>query len=179
MIKEKKSISTCRTIEHNLVKIEDLFLAVFMLVLVFAIIYQIVCRYVLKIGSPWCEELARYLFIAMTYIGSGRAFINGGHIGIDLMDSLIEKYSKDPEKTQIIFNRFSELLTLVFIVAFGIFYFQYLMLMAKRPQMSASMHINMLIPMSTILIGVVLMIYHGVCRLFYKYEPAPAVETEE
>ena len=179
MIKEKKSISMCRAFEHNLVKVEDMLLALFMLVLVFAIIYQIVCRYVLKVGSPWCEELARYLFIAMTYIGSGRAFINGGHIGIDLMDTLIEKYSKDPEKTQRIFNRFSELLTLIFIILFGIFYFQYLMTMSKRPQISASMHLNMLIPMSTILIGVVLMIYHGVCRLFYQYEPTAAVKTEE
>lgn len=32
--------------------------------------------------------------------------------------------------------------------------------------------------MSTILIGVVLMVYHSVCRLFYSYE-TPAAAAEE
>ena len=176
MKKENNSIVASRKIEHGVVKVEDGLLAIFMLVLVFAIVFQIVCRYLLKVGSPWCEELARYLFIAMTYIGSGRAFINNGHIGIDLMDTIIENKAKDPAKTSHMFNRFAQVLTLIFIVLFGVFYFQYLMLMAKRPQESASMHINMLIPMSTILIGVVLMIYHGVCRLFYDYETAAPAE---
>ena len=156
MKKERNSVIASRKIEHGVVKVEDGLLAAFMLVLTFSIIFQVVCRYVLKVSSPWCEELARYLFIAMTYIGSGRAFINNGHIGIDLMDTIVDKKSKDPEK----------------------FYFQYLMKMAQRPQESASMHINMLIPMSTILIGVVLMVYHSVCRLFYSYE-APAAAAEE
>ena len=169
MKKERNSVIASRKIEHGVVKVEDGLLAAFMLVLTFSIIFQVVC---------WCEELARYLFIAMTYIGSGRAFINNGHIGIDLMDSIVDKRSKDPEKFMKIFNRFSEIITLVFIVLFGVFYFQYLMKMAQRPQESASMHINMLIPMSTILIGVVLMVYHSVCRLFYSYE-TPAAAAEE
>lgn len=166
MKKERNSVIASRKIEHGVVKVEDGLLAAFMLVLTFSIIFQVVCRYVLKVSSPWCEELARYLFIAMTYIG------------IDLMDTIVDKKSKDPEKFMKIFNRFSEIITLVFIVLFGVFYFQYLMKMAQRPQVSASMHINMLIPMSTILIGVVLMVYHSVCRLFYSYE-TPAAAAEE
>ena len=94
------------------------------------------------------------------------------------VDTIVDKKSKDPEKFMKVFNRFSEIITLVFIVLFGVFYFQYLMKMAQRPQESASMHINMLIPMSTILIGVVLMVYHSVCRLFYSYE-TPAAAAEE
>ena len=178
MKKERNSVIASRKIEHGIVKVEDGLLAAFMLVLTFSIIFQVVCRYVLKVSSPWCEELARYLFIAMTYIGSGRAFINNGHIGIDLMDTIVDKKSKDPEKFMKVFNRFSEIITLAFIFLFGVFYFQYLMKMAQRPQESASMHINMLIPMSTILIGVVLMVYHSVCRLFYSYE-TPAAAAEE
>ena len=175
MKKERNSVIASRKIEHGVVKVEDGLLAAFMLVLTFSIIFQVVCRYVLKVSSPWCEELARYLFIAMTYIGSGRAFINNGHIGIDLMDTIVDKKSKDPEKFMKIFNRFSEIITLAFIVRSEE---QYLMKMAQRPQESASMHINMLIPMSTILIGVVLMVYHSVCRLFYSYE-TPAAAAEE
>ena len=120
MKKERNSVIASRKIEHGIVKAEDGLLAAFMLVLTFSIIFQVVCRYVLKVSSPWCEELARYLFIAMTYIGSGRAFINNGHIGIDLMDTIVDKKSKDPEKFMKIFNRFSEIITLAFIVLYNL-----------------------------------------------------------
>lgn len=179
MKEERSCVAACRKVEHGFIKVEDAALAAMMLVLVFSIIYQVVCRYVLEISSPWCEELARYLFIAMTYIGSGRAFINNGHIGIDLMDSIITSRAKDPEKAMRIFNRFADVLTLAFIILFGIFYAQYLQTMSRRPQESASMHINMMIPMSTIMIGVILMIYHGVCRLFYSYEAPTATQAEQ
>jgi TRAP-type C4-dicarboxylate transport system permease small subunit len=179
MEKEKGSVKTCRKIEHGFVKAEDVFLAVALLVLTASIIIQIVCRYVLKISSPWCEELARYLFVTMTYIGSGRAFINGAHINIDLMDTLIDKKAKDPVKTQKNFNFFSMLLTLLFTSMFGIFYFQYLRSMARHPQTSASMHISMMIPMSLLLLGVILMVYHSVCRLFYTYDAPQAPQAEE
>ena len=71
------------------------------------------------------------------------------------------------------------LLTLVFTSMFGVFYFQYLRNIARHPQTSASMHINMLIPMSMILIGVILMVYHSLCRLFYTYEAASAPQAKE
>ena len=142
---------------------------------------QIVGRYVLKVGTPWCEELARYLFIAMTYIGAGTAFTNighGGHINIDLMDTLIEKYAKDPAKVQAVFNRFSAILGEIVIIGFTYIYVMYLQTIAKRPQESASMHINMLIPMSFVLIGLVLMVIHCGLRLFYSYD-AETTEEEE
>ncbi|MDQ0151536.1 TRAP-type C4-dicarboxylate transport system permease small subunit [Moryella indoligenes] len=179
MTKEKNSIGTIRSLEHGLVKVEDTFLCVSLVVLTVSILIQIVGRYILKVSTPWCEELARYLFIALTYVGSGRAFINNGHINIDLMDTLIEKYSGNPKKTLTAFNRFSAILTQVFIVSFTVIYISYLSSIAKRPQESASMHINMLIPMSFVLIGLILMVLHCACRLFYDYEAVPTEQEEE
>lgn len=179
MSKERGTVKTCRKIEHGFVKVEDGFLFLALIVLTASIIIQIVCRYLLKISSPWCEELARYLFISLIYIGSGRAFINGGHINIDLMDSVIEKKARDPKKTMARFEKFSTILTLVFVILFFIFYYQYLQVVSRHPGTSASMHINMLIPMSAILIGTALMIYHCACRLFYTYEEPQASQAEE
>lgn len=179
MSNEKGAVKTFRKIEHGFVKVEDGFLFLALIVLTASIVIQIVCRYLLKIPSPWCEELARYLFIALVYIGSGRAFINGGHINIDLMDSIIAKKAKNPEKAMSWFIKFSTILTLAFIVSFFVVYYRYLTVMARHPQTSASMHIDMMIPMSMILIGTALMIYHCVCRLFYTYEGLQLPQTEE
>lgn len=176
---EKGAVRTCRRIEHGFVKVEDWFLLLAMLVLTGSIVIQIVCRYVLKISAPWCEELARYLFIAMTFVGSGRAFATGGHINIDLVDTVVDKKSKNPAKTMAYFNKQAVVVTSVFLGMFTVFYFQYLVSIAKHPQTSSSMHINMLIPMSTILIGSILMLYHNVCRLFYKYDKAPETSQAE
>lgn len=169
-----------RKVEQGLVKVERFMLFACMIVLTFSIMVQIVGRYVLKVGTPWCEELARYLFIAMTYIGAGTAFTNvghGGHINIDLMDTLIEKYAKNPEKVQAAFNRFSAILGEIVIIGFTYIYILYLKTIARRPQESASMHINMLIPMGFVLFGLILMVIHCGLRLFYSYEQ-PAAEEE-
>ena len=174
----KNNQHPARALELGLVKAEDAFLLFALCALTGSVLVQIIGRYVLKVPTPWCEELARYLFIALSYIGSGRAFINNGHINIDLMDTLIEKHSKDPEKAQALFNRFSALLTEIFIIAFTGIYISYLQTMAKRPQESASMHINMLIPMSFVLVGLILMTIHNGCRLFWPYV-APEAGKEE
>lgn len=168
-----------RTIEHGMVKIEDTVLFLELVILTASILIQIVCRYILKVSSPWCEELARMLFVTMTYIGSGRAFINDGHISIDLMYSLIDKHAKDPVKAKKTFDRISSIVTEIFIILFGVIYFQYLGKMSKRPQLSAAMHINMMIPMSFVFIGIILMAIHMGCRMFYAYNAQTDTEKEE
>ena len=44
-------------------------------------------RYVLNDSIIWAEELARYLFIWVAFLGSALALKNGAHIGLDLIIS--------------------------------------------------------------------------------------------
>ena len=44
-------------------KIEKLFLAVTVAIMIIVIIYQVILRYVFSASNAWSEELARYLFI--------------------------------------------------------------------------------------------------------------------
>lgn len=173
-MQEKRPVKIFRKIEHGFVTAENLFLIIALITIVCSITIQVVCRYILKIPSPWCEELARYLFISLTFIGAARAFATMEHIGIDLVDTIAEKKSKNPHKTIALFNKFSIIITFLFIIIFSYLYFDYLKSIAMHPQVSASMHLNMLIPMSSILIGSILMAYHIICRLFYPYR-----ETDE
>lgn len=44
-------------------KIEKLFLAVTVAIMIIVITYQVILRYVFSASNAWSEELARYLFI--------------------------------------------------------------------------------------------------------------------
>lgn len=52
-------------------------------------ILQVVCRYVLKISLSFTEELARFLFIWVTFLGTAMAMKKGQHVKMDLfLDSM-------------------------------------------------------------------------------------------
>lgn len=55
-----------------------------LLVLVVLVFLQVVFRYV-HIPSPWTEELARFAFIYVTFLGSVIALRDGTHIEIDAL----------------------------------------------------------------------------------------------
>ena len=64
----------------------------FLLSIVICVTIQIVCRSILHISTPWTEEIARYLLIWMTFLGSPVALQKGEHLMVDLF------YSKYPAR---------------------------------------------------------------------------------
>lgn len=41
---------------------------------------QVVCRFILKVPSPWTEEIARYLLVEITFLGSAIAAREESHL---------------------------------------------------------------------------------------------------
>ena len=44
--------------------------AAFFAAICFIVLYQVVARFILKIATPWTEELARYLLVVLTFLGA-------------------------------------------------------------------------------------------------------------
>src|SRR5207253_8910143 len=59
-------------------------LAVFW-ILAFVVFYQVSTRYVLNDAAGWTEEIARYLLIAVTFLGGAMAVRRNTHIQVDFV----------------------------------------------------------------------------------------------
>ena len=68
-------------------KLEEVFLVILMALAVIIVSAQIVTRFVLKTPLPWSEELARYMFIWLVWVGAAFATKERKHIRIDVVVS--------------------------------------------------------------------------------------------
>ncbi len=72
-----------RALEHLLVACLTL--------MVFMVLGNVILRYTMNSGIDISEELSRYLFVWLTFIGAVVAFREGAHLGVD---SLVAKLSR-------------------------------------------------------------------------------------
>lgn len=68
---------------------EDWFGLILLWVTGILVFVQFFSRYVLNDSVAWTEEVARYLLIALTFIGSAGAVRRGTHIRVELLESLL------------------------------------------------------------------------------------------
>lgn len=81
-----------KTSKTNLI---DLFLGILFCLIVILIFTQVLFRYLLNNSLNWTEELAKYLFVWMTFIGAACAFKDKIHIGVDFFVGLLPlKYQR-------------------------------------------------------------------------------------
>lgn len=61
-----------------------------MLLLVVAVLWQVISRYVFASPSSWTEEVARFLLIWIALLGAVYAFRTGMHLGLDILPKKLE-----------------------------------------------------------------------------------------
>lgn len=67
----------------------DIFTGILTGLMVFFVFLNVVLRTFFNSGLTWSEELARYLFVYVTYIGAISAMRSNGHLGVDMLMSRV------------------------------------------------------------------------------------------
>lgn len=126
--------------------------------------YQVILRYIFKFSQPWPEELARYLFIWLIFLGASYAAQEYAHIRIE---ALLNIY---PKKLQ----KYILLLGNIFWIAFCFIMFyvsgKYTLNIYNSQQISIGVKINMAYAYAAIPIGYLLLNIRIISRMFIKKE---------
>lgn len=71
-------------------------LMVAMLVIIFS---QVLARYVFQYSLTWSEELGRYIFVWMTFLGMTVAYRAGAHVALDIICAALKGWSRKTLET--------------------------------------------------------------------------------
>ena len=132
---------------------------------------QVVFRYVIGYSLYWSEELARYLFVWVSFLGSVVALERGVHIG---MDVVVAKLPAGP-------RRYVEVSSDIAVAAFLVFLTVQGLKMALRNmiQKSPALQVPMGVVSLAIPVGTALMGIYMIGRLVSRWRHARTSRPEE
>ena len=90
--------------------------AVLFTLLILVCFLQVLFRFVLSLPLAWTEELSRYLFILLVYVGASAAAGEGKHVRVEIIDSVLP--AKATKALNIIVQLLCALISLV--IAFNL-----------------------------------------------------------
>jgi TRAP-type C4-dicarboxylate transport system permease small subunit len=134
-----------------------LFLAVFLTVLL-----QVFMRFVINSPLVWSEELSRYLFMWICYIGWCFSARNGTHIRIGFVAERL------PEPVQRAIDIINILLTLIF--AGILFWFGIVMMRRNLQIRTVTLYITYAVVYASVPFGMIFFIFYNVYRLINGYK---------
>lgn len=161
-------------VNRAILLMEEVLLTIAMIGLCGVIFIEVLCRYIFFISTAWSEELARYLFIALTFIGGAYACATYEHIEIDIINQVLERIPavKNKKRAKKLVDLIGNVMTIVFLVAFNVIFYGYMMQIKKIGLLSPTMHMPMIWIYFIVFLGGVLSILHLLyiilCSLFKK-----------
>lgn len=72
-------------VERFFYKVLSYLCGLLILAMALLIFWQVICRYLMNNSLTWSEELGRYIFVWITFIGLPVALKRGAHVAIDLL----------------------------------------------------------------------------------------------
>ena len=148
-----------RAIMAGINKVFLVLTSLLMALMVVDVFLQVLFRFVIESPLSWSEEVSRYLFVWIVWIGSALVMAEKGHVGIDI---LIRKFSPA-------WQRFMEIfIYLIFLFpASAMAYYGYTLAKLNMNQPSAALRLPMGIPYAAIPIAAVLMILNVLFYIFF------------
>jgi len=143
---------------------------ILLVVMLAAIAYQVFARYVLKSPTFWSEELARFLIVWVTMLGSSALIRESGHISVDFFVNLL------PPAGQRVMRFVND--CLVLIMCGAIAYYGCMLVQIGGRTTSSGLGISMAYPYLGIAAGAVLMaLILLLCRLDECRQPVSKMKT--
>ncbi len=141
-------------------RLEDIIPMVMMVIMFVVLLIQTFFRYILSNSLLWPEEVARYAFIALVYLGAGAAAREGRHLEISVAKSFFG------EKVRRVIIVISSVLTVVFCALMAVWGFDMAMFVKESGQLSASIPVPTYIFYLPIFIG---MVWMGLRTITYAH----------
>lgn len=94
--KEGKSMKSFATTCVNVMeKVATWLVTVFIIALMVALVWQVFTRFVIKIPAIWTEEIGRYSFINMVFLGAAVGVKRNSHFGVTALTDMMRGRLRD------------------------------------------------------------------------------------
>lgn len=141
--------------------------AVWFAVMILTMVWQVISRFVLHISVPWTDELSRYLWITLAFVGAGAAVSENAHVEINIIASILKGIKDEKKKYRL--AQISDIVRYIILIGLATFleyqWIRFTMKAMKLGQLSSAMEIPMTLPYIIIDIGVASIIIHSIFRL--------------
>jgi TRAP-type C4-dicarboxylate transport system permease small subunit len=144
---------------------EEKSLFVLVLVILALVFANVVLRYAFNKTLTWGEELSRFLFVAVTYIGASAGVRRKGHIIVDLLMVVFPK-------TRWLLVLTGNALAFAFSVLIFVSSIRYAHFLRSVGQISTGLEIPMWLPYTGVILGSLLMCFRFF-EAFVKALPSP------
>ncbi|MCM3715913.1 TRAP transporter small permease [Alkalihalobacillus oceani] len=131
-----------------------------LVVLTYVSFHQVITRFIFSNPPAWTEELSRYLFVWVTFLGVAIAFRVGAHLGVDYFVGLL------PKKGSQLLLLIASIFLIVTLAVIG--YQGFTASQVVKSQLSPVLRVPMIYPYLAIPVGMVLSIIEVLWNLFYK-----------
>lgn len=145
-------MSAMERVSQTLKDFEEKSLLVLVIITLALIFANVLLRYGFNRTLTWAEELSRFLFIAITYIGASAGVRTKGHIVVDL---LMVVFPKTRKALLLLSNLFAALFLLIIVVASV----KYAYFLKSVGQTSTGLSIPMWIPYIGVILGSLMMLF--------------------
>ncbi|MEY8231453.1 TRAP transporter small permease [Oscillospiraceae bacterium 50-16] len=142
-------------------RLEEIFLVVLMVAAVVIVAIQIVSRKITETPVPWSEEIARYLFLWLTWVGAAFATKEHRHVNIDVVYNRLSQLGK--RACTII----STLVWIVFLAMMTYLSLKLTMSVASGGQVAVGSGLPMWVPYASIPTGMALMLFRLLQNCWY------------
>ena len=135
------------------------------------LVIQVLCRYCFNLPLAWAEELVRYTYIGVSFLGAAVAVRENSHICIDILPNVLKAAIKNEKKRAVVQDAIDVIACIVGCVLWAVlsmWMITYNIDLAAKNQITSSNEWQMWIMCAPVSLSSVLMALHSVLNAIEK-----------